>query len=95
MMYILQYVKYILFSVFVGWWLAQDAENTGWVPACYLDSVYSTVDQGEETSPTPSHPMKYVVTVDYLAAEGDELSVARGCVVEAITESIDGWWTCR
>jgi len=94
-MYILQYVKYILFSVFVGWWLAQDAENTGWVPACYLDPVYSTVGQGEEPSPTPSHPMKYVVTVDYLAAEGDELSVARGCVLEAVTESTDGWWTCR
>jgi len=95
--YVYSVARYVYtVAYYVGWWLAQYGEFTGWVPASYLDPVYNPSDNEDEAlSAVPALPCKYVTTSDYVAAEGDELSIARGCVVDVITKAIDGWWTCR
>ena len=81
----------------VGWWLAQtqDGDEQGWVPGSYMDPLYTDIESDDDLATLPSEPERFVTTADYMAVERDELSVERGNVVEVITKTKDGWWTCR
>ena len=81
----------------LGWWLVQtqDGEEQGWVPGSYLDPLYTDLDPDDTLDTLPSVPEQYISTSDYVETERDELSVPRGAVVDVITKTMDGWWTCR
>lgn len=77
-----------------GWWLVTLNGENGYVPCTHLKRkdekeenlvIFKTVIDGK----------KYICNKMFNADNPDEISIDKGCIVEVLEQSYDGWWLVK
>ncbi|XP_075035405.1 NADPH oxidase organizer 1 [Mixophyes fleayi] len=85
----------VLIKEISGWWLVENEEKRlAWFPAPFLRALEMN-DDADSGSDSEDEGVRYYTAAAYEAISSDEVSIARGVLVEVIEKSNKGWWLIR